>query len=319
MTTERRYREAEGRLFDDAGITPREHHVTLRTLGTQCRVLEVGSGRPVLFLPGGPNAAATWAYVAGRTRGVRWLLVDRPGTGLSEPPREVPTPATLPTFVEALVGDLLDGLGLDRAGIAGSSFGGYCALRGAAAHPDRVSAVLLAGCPAFVPGWTAPSFFTLLRTPLIGRLLLSLPVTDASARLGLRQMGHARSLAEGTISAPMLDWVRTWQRDTETMRHDAAMIVACGTRRDGFAPELDLTASTLGAVQALRIQIGTDDVVGGPEVAARLASLLPDASVETWEHAGHLPWLDRPLETAAGAELHFGASSAERRLRSPRA
>ena len=58
---ERRYRDAEQALFARAGITPEEHRVELPRLGTTVRVLEHGAGDPAVFLPGGPNAASTFA------------------------------------------------------------------------------------------------------------------------------------------------------------------------------------------------------------------------------------------------------------------
>lgn len=290
-----RYRQAEDALFATAGVDPEERWIALPTLGVKARVLEVGTGRPAVFLHGGPNAAATWAHLAAATEGVRCLLVDRPGCGLSEPLPATPDASSLPRYVETLTADVLDGLGLDGADLVGSSFGGYVALRGAAAHPGRVGRVVLAGCPAFVPGWRAPGFFSLLRTPVVGRLLLSLPPTAGAVRTSLRQMGHGRSLAGGRIPAPMLDWVRAWQRDTGTMANDAAMIVACGTRRRGFDPALDLDDAALAAVTAPTLVVaGTDDPVGGEAVCRDLARRLPDARVEVLAGAGHLPWLDDP-------------------------
>jgi pimeloyl-ACP methyl ester carboxylesterase len=124
-------------------------------------------------------------------------------------------------------------------------------------------------------------------------------------------MGHARSLDAGRIPAPMLDWVRAWLRDTDTMRNEAAMIVACGTRA-GFDPRLEQDAHALGAVDVpCRVLIGTDDVVGGEPVARELVAALPRADVDVMPGAGHLPWLDDPALAArsigrfvAGSALH---------------
>lgn len=299
MSKPERYQAAERALFEAAGVEPRERWVRLPRTGVTARVLEVGDGRPALFLHGGPNAAATWAHLAAATDGLRCLLVDRPGCGLSEPPPVVPTAATLPAYVAQLTVDVLDGLGIDRAGIVGSSFGGYAALRSAVAHPDRVDRVVLAGCPAFVPGWSAPGFFRLLRTPVVGRLLLAMPPTPGAVRMSLRQMGHGASLAAGRIPPAMLAWARTWQRDTATMRNDAAMIVACGTRRDGFDPSLDLDDGDLARVVAPTLVLcGSDDPVGGEDVCRSLAARLPHATVEVFEQGGHLPWLDDPARAA---------------------
>jgi len=125
MTKPERYRRAERALFAAAGIDAREHRIPLPRLGVTARVHDIGEGTPTVFPPGGPNAAATWAYLAGACDGLRCLLVDRPGTGLSKPPPVIPNAASLPGYVEQLTVDILDGLELDRANLVGSSFGCY--------------------------------------------------------------------------------------------------------------------------------------------------------------------------------------------------
>ena len=209
---EKRYREVETRLFDDAAISPQETWLHLPRSGARTRVLEVGDGDPVVFLHGGPLAAATWSYVAAHLDGIRAILVDRPGCGLSSPPARIPDASELPSYVEKLTEGVLDALGLDRAPIVGSSLGGYSALRSAAALPDRVTGVYLAGLPPFVPGWNQLPFFTLLRTPVVGALMVGLPASRASVRMGLQQMGEEQALRAHTIPGPMLDWERAWQR-----------------------------------------------------------------------------------------------------------
>jgi pimeloyl-ACP methyl ester carboxylesterase len=289
---ERRFRDAEAALFEEAGVRPREHWIDLPFAGARARVLEVGTGEPVLFVHGGPMAGSVWAHVAGRLRGVRALLLDRPGCGLSTPPQRVPDAETLPTYVERLTLEVLDALGISHAAVVGSSLGGYSALRSAMAAPDRVRAVYLAGYPPFVPGWTQIPFFTLLRAPVLGRVLVSLPATAASARLGLRQMGEAQALRSGTIPSALLEWNVAWQRDTDTMRNDARMIRACGSFRLGFDSSLDLTPAQLARVVVpVHVLVGSADVIGGAAVGAALAETLPEAELEVWEGAGHLPWL----------------------------
>jgi pimeloyl-ACP methyl ester carboxylesterase len=299
MRNSNRYREMERRLFRSAGIEPVERQLDMRRLGVRARVLDTGAGEPTLFFSGGPNAAATWSYLAGATNGLRCLLVDRPGTGLSEPLRIVPDHRRLGRAQEDLTADVLDALGLERAHLVGSSLGGFAALRSAAAHPERVLGVVLLGCPAFAPGWTQPGFFKLLRTPLLGRAMVALPPTAASVRMSLRELGHRASLRAGRIPAPMLEWIRSWQADTDTLRNDAATIIRCGTWRHGFDPALDLTDDILGRVDATTLLVaGADDPVGGAGVLRALAERLPRAHVAVMEDAGHLPWLDDPRRAA---------------------
>lgn len=79
-----RYLEAERRLWDHLGVTPVERRVTLAS-GGQVRVQEVGEGPPFVLLHGGSIAGTSWATLAGALEGIRCVLVDRPGCGLSDP------------------------------------------------------------------------------------------------------------------------------------------------------------------------------------------------------------------------------------------
>lgn len=291
-----RYRQAEEALFADAGITPVEHRIRVTGVEGDVRVLEVGEGEPVLFLHGGPNAAATWAYVAAEVsrHGIRCLLLDRPGCGLSARPSTVPDASSLGDYLARLSVDVLDALDLESVTVVGSSLGGFAALQTAAASPDRVRRVVLAGCPAFVPDWTPPGFFALLRRPLTRALLLRSPATRSAAAMSLRMMGHRVSVKAGRIPDPMIGWIRAWQAFTDTMRNDTAMIVACGDRT-AFDPRLDLTPADLAAITVpVTALFGADDPVGGRDVGETLVAALPNATLDVLPDGGHLPWLDDP-------------------------
>src|SRR5688572_3499120 len=213
-----RYRQAETALHQAAGLETEECWVDLARTSTRARVLVAGEGLPMLFLTGGPDGGgSSWAFPAARLSGVKALLLDRPGTGLSSPPEPVPDATTLTAYMADLTVDVLDAFDIERAVLVGCSFGGASALRTASAYPDRVEGVYLAGCPPFVAGWSPPSFFSALRTPLLGRLLMSMPANRSGARMSLRMLGHRKALAEDRLPKPLLDWVFAWQRHTDSM------------------------------------------------------------------------------------------------------
>jgi 2-hydroxy-6-oxonona-2,4-dienedioate hydrolase len=297
---ETRYRSAEQALFADAGIAPTERWLDLDRLGGSARVLDVGDGPPVVFLHGGPMAAATWAYVVAHSPALRCILVDRPGCGLSAPPETMPSVDSFPSYHSDLTADVLDALGLERVSLVGNSLGGYAALCSATAMPARVERLVLAGCPAFVPGWVAPRFFTLLRIPVLGRLLLTAPATKGNVKMFLKQMGEHNALRDGTIPAAMMEWTFAWQRHTATMRHDGAMIAALGTWRDGFDGRLDLRTEQLAAIRTPSlVLVGTEDPVGAGPVADGLAAAMPSCEAHVLDGLGHLPWLGDPAGLAA--------------------
>src|SRR3954470_20809910 len=74
----------------------------------------------------------------------RLILFDKRGTGLSDPVPQVPTLEDRVDDVRAV----LDAAGSERAALYGISEGGPMSVLFAAAHPERVSALILYGAMA---------------------------------------------------------------------------------------------------------------------------------------------------------------------------
>jgi 2-hydroxy-6-oxonona-2,4-dienedioate hydrolase len=299
------YRAAERALWGSVGCTPVEHRVHLPANDVTVRVQEVGEGPTVLFLHGGPNSGSTWAPLVGHLDGLRCLLVDRPGTGLSDPLPQPLTADRAGSFADGFVADVLDALAIDRAHLVASSFGGYLALRSAAVHPDRVDRMVQMACPAFAPGMRTPPFMRVISLRAGRWLLGALPPSERAGRSTMRQIGHGASLDAGRIPQPFLDWYLALQRHTDTMEHELAMI-ASAVRWRGFDERLTLRTTDLAAVAAPTSFLwGADDTFGGAEVAEPLVAAMPDATLELVPDSGHLPWLDDPVRAAAFVSGHL--------------
>jgi pimeloyl-ACP methyl ester carboxylesterase len=294
VVNERKYRAMERRLWEWAGLAPSERWVVLGDTGTRVRVQEVGEGDPVLFIHGGPNAGSTWAPMLRHFDGFRCLLVDRPGTGLSEP--YPVTAANLAEFGAGFVGNVLDGLGLSQAHVVASSFGGHLALRSAAAQPGRFRRMVQMAAPALAPGQTYPPFMNSLKSG-VARAMMNLFPPSRRINLGiLRQIGHGASLDAGLIPEIFIDSYLALGRYTDTMRHDGRMIGA------EILPNLDslmLTEQLLGSVTTPTLFLwGADDGFGGEDHARLVSGRRPNAEPVMIPEAGHLPWLDAPELTA---------------------
>lgn len=288
------YREAEARLWASVGRTPTERQVRLGTTGTSVRIQEIGGGEPVLFIHGGPNAGSTWAPLLEHLDGLRCLLIDRPGTGLSA---AYPiTASNLPRIGAAFVADVLDGLCLDRAHVVASSFGGHLALRSAAAHPERVGRMVQMACPALSPGDRVPPFMRLLTRSWIRRIVNALPPNERAGRAILRQIGHGASLDADRIPRSFFDWYLALQRHTDTMRNDGELIGSVIPNRAAVTLTDDLLRSV---PTATLFWWGADDPFGGPDVAQAFAATMPNAELTMVPDAGHLPWIDDPAGAAA--------------------
>jgi pimeloyl-ACP methyl ester carboxylesterase len=291
-----KYRAVERRLWDSVGLKPNEHFVRLPRIGVRVRIQEVGEGPPVLFIHGGPNSGSTWAPLLEHVEGLRCLLLDRPGTGLSEPVRWQRD--GLVEFASTLAGDALDALDIDRAHVVASSFGGYCALWSASAEPGRFDRMVQMACPALLPGQQPPRFMKAIMMPGVRKLIAALPPNKKAGESILRQIGHGASIDAGILPEVHGEWYEALQRYTNTMRNDFDLIHMIG-RGFGLSEDIALGQATLAKVPTPTHFIwGADDGFGGIEVAERTVAAMPDATLEMRPNSGHLPWLDDPRGVA---------------------
>lgn len=304
-----KYREAEQHLWASVGLEPSEQYVALPRIGVKLRVQEVGEGEPVLFIHGGPNSGSTWAPLIEHFDGFRCLMVDRPGTGLSEP-----YPVTRENhraFGDVFIGDVLDGLSIESAHVVASSFGGMLALRSAAAEPQYVRRMVQMAAPAFAPGSSTPPFMRAIGVGPIRRLINNLPPNARANHSILRQIGHGASLDAGTIPQGFFDWYLALQRYTDTMKNDGAMISHFVSLR-GFDPADNIPDEVFAGVAAPTLFLwGCDDGFGGEDVARDVTSRMPNAELVMLPDSGHLPWLDDPASVARRSLKWVAASDAE--------
>jgi pimeloyl-ACP methyl ester carboxylesterase/DNA-binding SARP family transcriptional activator len=119
----------------------------------------VGEGPDLLLIPGWvSHVEHAWEEpsYAGFLRGLasfsRLILVDRRGTGLSDPVAELPTLEERSDDVRAV----MDAARVERAALFGISEGGPMAMLLAATHPERVVALVLYG--TFARGVASPDY-----------------------------------------------------------------------------------------------------------------------------------------------------------------
>jgi 2-hydroxy-6-oxonona-2,4-dienedioate hydrolase len=302
---EGRFRAAERRLWHGLGLTPTERRVRFARWGATVRVLETGEGPPVVFVHGGSNAGSSWATLVSGLEGFRCILVDRPGCGLSAPVKGMSEVAELARLADDLLADLFDAVGLHSAHVVATSYGGYFALRGAAAHPDRVDRMVQFSWPVGARAARMPSMVRLAALPGVRRLTAGLPASERGVRMIFRQLGHADSLKAGRISPAMVDWFLHLLRDTDTMRNETTLVRGFFTPLGNLNERLVLPDALLAQVRAPTLFVwGERDPLGGVDVARELVSRMPTAELEVRPGVGHAPWLDEP-DYAAEAVSQF--------------
>jgi pimeloyl-ACP methyl ester carboxylesterase len=290
------YRESEAALSSTFGAKAKEHFVDVPELGTSVRVLEIGSGDPIVFIHGSPNNAATWIPLAAELPDRRCLLLERPGAGLSEPvPRWIDHRAQS----TAIVGAVLDHFDAAEVDLAGSSFGGLYAYNFALAHPDRTTSLIQLGSPAGPSVLGMPAIFRLLSLPL-PRLLSrkALRPDTEEAREMFREIGHGSAIDTGSIPAVVFEWYSSLLCNTDTVEHLLREIRAIASPL-GYRGNARLDEDSLGAIGVPLLYLwGDEDTFSSPERADTLAALTPAATIEHYEGFGHVLWYDSPKAIA---------------------
>jgi pimeloyl-ACP methyl ester carboxylesterase len=231
-----------------------------------------GAPDTVLLLHGQPGAADDWdrVRVAIGAR-AEAIAIDRPGwNGTAATSLEGNAKAALAA---------LDERGVERATVAGHSFGGAVAAWLAAHHPERVSSLVLVA-----PAANTASLYRIdywLATPLAGYLA---SVTT------LAGLGAALS------ASPLRRWLAgQLALDDRYLRSVSRRVLAphawraYAAEQQVLVRELPALERALGSITApTTIVAGSDDHVVPVEAERKLATQIPGAELVLLEHAGHL-------------------------------
>jgi pimeloyl-ACP methyl ester carboxylesterase len=284
-----RYRAAEQALWAEHDLQPGERMVEVRDLGSRVRVVEVGSGQPVILVPGTGGIGPYWAPLIRQLAGFRCLMVDRPGWGPSDPVDY--RGRSIAEVSATVLGAVQEAFGAPTVDVIGASVGNLWALGHASRRPSAVRRIVLLGGGPWreVP---IPGFFRVLASPL-GAVIVRLPLSAKATASQMRGTGHGPSIDAGKLDS-FINWRVSLTRETPSMRHERAMVKAyLGGRkwRPGFVPTDAELASIRQPVQML---FGSADSTGTPEIWERFVARLPNGSLELVEGAGHMLWWDDP-------------------------
>lgn len=255
--------------------------------GTRLAYRTQGEGDPLVCLPGGPMRHADYLGDLGGLAAHRTLIVlDLRGTGDSAEPAD---PATYRCDRQvADVEALRVHLGFDRMDLLGHSAAGNLATLYAAAHPERVSSLVLA-----TPGLRAVGITVTDEEWDEATAVFSGEPWYADTRTAIDALGPEATMAEAyAVVAPL-----AYGRWNDTARaHDAAARFnweAAGAFYADGAFEPAATRAALAAVTApVLVLAGEHDGGPTPARAAQLAALFPRGELVVQEAAGHFPWVD---------------------------
>ena len=278
----------------------------IRTSSARTHVIEAGDGPAIVHLHGNNTSSLSHLMLLEHMTGVHSFLVDRPGLGLSDP-ADFPL-RTFREYAVRFVDDVLDGLGLESAVLAGASGGGTWALWYALAHPERVGGLAMLGSVPVLPGVRIPLAIRLLATPLVGTLVSR--AVKPNRRMLLRLMA---SVGEGdTIlrHPDLLSSLVTAARDPVAAAANVADFQAV-LSPIGRRSATRIEPADLRGLDVMTLMIwGDHDPVVRVADARKVADLIPNAQLAVLP-AGHVPQLGNPERVAALLE-DFTRSAASR-------
>jgi pimeloyl-ACP methyl ester carboxylesterase len=260
--------------------------------GATIAVHVLGSGPPLICLPGGPGRASAYLENLASLTDERTLLrVDLRGTGLSPLPEDRDSLAfhRLADDIEVI----REARGLETIDLLAHSAGCFVALAYAAAHPDRLSRLVLV-TPSGRQFGEVESDIAAIRASRSGEpwyaeaaaIAEELEFAPAHRKSrfdpGLRAFGYARWDERARAHADSTD-------SQMSMRAMAA-----------FAPD-PVSAASLNLVERLRavtapalIVVGSLDGITGVKAGHIVAGMLPSATVVELPDTAHYPWIESP-------------------------
>ena len=279
---------------------PTEQTLSLDRTRTTIRVQTVGQGTPVVFIHGASNAGTSWASLAARMSDFRCVLVDRPGCGLSARlDRPLPDMTALGSYADDFTADVLDAIEAPTAHVIGTSFGGYFALRAAAAHPERIERLVTLSWSFGAPTVSTPWFMRLVMQRPMRRLSTRIRPTEGMARAMLKQIGLRHAVESGRFGPVEMAWFLALLRDTDTMSNEIDSMPPIVTLR-GFNDDTLLSSDVLSRVAAPSLFLwGTTTRWAAKPSPETSRTSLPNAELEMMPGAGHAPWMDDPDHVAA--------------------
>ena len=260
--------------------------------GRRIHVIEAGAGPPLVYLHGGGAAAHTAMPFLEHLQGVRSIVPDRPGYGLSDPV-EIGDKGYRAMAV-AVTDQILDTLGVKQIALAGSSGGGVWAIWYALAHPQRVRRLVLLGSAPLLPGTYAQLPMRILATPILGDIIARIPSNGKTVVQMMGMMGEAETIVNypsmiEALAAANNDPVASRAARTEY----AAFLNLLGFRSSAKIRSRDLAGLKMPAL----VIWGDHDPLGGADVAQAVCDAIPDCTLALLP-AGHVPYFGHPRKVA---------------------
>ena len=251
-------------------------------LGDQLvHIEQAGAGEPVILLHGFGASTYAWRKVMpGLAGSFRVIAIDLNGFGYTQRPR------TFESYTREGQADLvlrvMDKLGIEKAHLAGHSYGGGITIWLASRHPERLRSIVLVDS-------SAPTYANDRRSRLAGLR----PVASLALRALLRPGSVRRSLIHSVYDDSLVtpEMVREYY---DRLRVEGVVDAYVGLTGPLRTPPEPVHLETI-QVPALVVW-GSDDKVNSVNAGRPAAGQVPHGEYVVLERTGHIPMEERPEE-----------------------
>ncbi|MFC6022728.1 alpha/beta fold hydrolase [Plantactinospora solaniradicis] len=254
----------------------------------------LGSGPPLVCLPGGPARASSYlGDLGGLSRERTLLKLDLRGSGESAVPED-PASYQCDRLVDDVEAFRIH-LGLDRMDLLAHSAAGNLAELYAARFPDRLARLVLVA-----PGLRSVGVETVGFDEAIAARSTQWWYPEAKAAMDAWQEAAARGATPEEVAALRAAaapfaygrWDERARAQVEAEQWERSVPASAGYYAD-FAPDVPAVRTALTGLGApVLIVAGALDPAPTPEAAQALAALFPKAEVAIQDGASHSPWVD---------------------------
>ncbi len=248
-----------------------------------------GKSEPLLLIMGFGGSTLDWGWVLPPKLEERYRIImfDNRGAGRSTQP---PGPYSIRQMADDAA-NLMDALGLERADVFGASMGGMIAQELALNYPKRVKRLILGCTSAGGKGRVlAPPEIQAYLEPRTDMTLYQMLWWSAPAGYPQEYIDAHRDVVERKIQLDLL---------YPSQLHAYKAQLAAYKAHDAYSRLSSLRMPTL-------ILVGDRDVLIPPENSWILASIIPDARMQTIRGAGHIFWISHAEETFSALRDFLG-------------
>lgn len=261
-------------------------HKTVTLDGVNLHYIQVGQGPVVLLLHGLGASLVTWSQNIQplAESGFTVIAPDLPGHGDSDKPD---TLSYDPLAGTELIGQFLDGLGVERASVVGNSAGGLVGALFALDHPEAVERLVLVASAGL--GRRVSWLLRLISLPVLGEMIYG-PWLN-------KRMGAARWIFHRP--PPFLDELLTEMRRVRSFpgaRQAALRSLRSSVNYRGLKEHLYILHRLHELMVPLLTVWGENDLIIPVSHARSVRHALPQSLVHTIPQCGHWPHMEKAEE-----------------------